>query len=465
MPLMRVLDQAEFWDDLLAFIEKREVIPVVGAELLTIVEDGATIPLYHCVANTLLKRYGLGPLDQPAYGLFEAVAALASTERRLRDLYRPVHGILQRVTAEHPEAGDALRELAAVRDFQLFVTTTPDDLLVRAVDQTRFAGLRHTHEIEYAPRLPTNPDRDLREPRPSGYTGVFYLLGKADVAPFFAIHEEDALEFTYTFQRGSGSERVLAEMRQKNLLLIGCTFADWLNRFFLRLSNNDRLSSDQRLKKEYLVGTGAGRDSEFVVFLERFSQDSRFLSADPRAFVSELVRRWLDRNPSQSAEASGMSIANQPTNPAGEFFISYASQDIGAARALFADLRNVSGGVAWFDKDQLTPGAEWNLDIRSAIQRCTFFVALISKNTERRDEGHFRREWALALERSQGITGRKFIFPVVIDPSYDDAPDRYRLVPDSFKALHYAHAPLGQMSEALRRAFTEEIRAVRRLKQ
>ena len=34
-----------------------------------------------------------------------------------------------------------------------------------------------------------------------------YLFGKADVSPFYAIHDEDALEFPYTLQAGNGLKR------------------------------------------------------------------------------------------------------------------------------------------------------------------------------------------------------------------------------------------------------------------
>lgn len=51
-------DTEEFWDDLLAFIEAGRVIPVVGAELLAVEEDGKQVPLYRDVAERLLSKYG-----------------------------------------------------------------------------------------------------------------------------------------------------------------------------------------------------------------------------------------------------------------------------------------------------------------------------------------------------------------------------------------------------------------------
>src|SRR5262245_57625812 len=97
---MTGFDVQEFWDDLLAFIEQRRVIPVLGPELLTIREGSRTVPLYRAVADRLLEHHGIAHLSSEHYGLSEAVSALVAAGRRVRDLYRPIHDILQRVLAE-----------------------------------------------------------------------------------------------------------------------------------------------------------------------------------------------------------------------------------------------------------------------------------------------------------------------------------------------------------------------------
>ena len=73
----------------------------------------------------------------------------------------------------------------------------------------RFDGVRQTDEITYAPKLPTDRRRDLPEVMSSKYTAVLYPFGKSDVSPFYAIHDEDFLEFAYTMQAGNGPEHVL----------------------------------------------------------------------------------------------------------------------------------------------------------------------------------------------------------------------------------------------------------------
>ena len=52
----------------------------------------------------------------------------------------------------------------------------------------------------------------------SKYAAVLYLFGKSDVSPFYAIHDEDFLEFAYTMQAGNGPERMFSQLRSRNLL-------------------------------------------------------------------------------------------------------------------------------------------------------------------------------------------------------------------------------------------------------
>ena len=261
---------------------------MVGSELLTIEENGKTVPLYRAVAERLLDKYktAVSALPDPValhehHELNDAVSALVAAGKPVKDLYRPINDILQRLLESQPEPLPALRELAAIQPFDLFAVTTPDDLLARALDAVRFGGAALTDRIEYAPSLPTDRRRDIPELRPSNYAAVFQMFGKADASPVYAIHDEDMLEFAYTLQytlqNGVPPARVFSELRSRNLLLLGCNFTDWLTRLFLRLSNEKRLSSNERPKKEFLVDRSTDGNENLTVFLDRFSRDSRDL--------------------------------------------------------------------------------------------------------------------------------------------------------------------------------------------
>ena len=130
-------------------------------------------------------------------------------------------------------------------------------------------------------------------------------------------------------------------------------------------------------------------------------------------------------------------------------FLSYASQDSEAAKRI-ADALRGAGVEVWFDAEGgLEHGDEWDAKIRRQIKECVLFIAVISANTQARDEGYFRIEWDLAAERARGIaSGVAFILPVIIDGTKEPAA----LVPDRFRAVQWTRLPDGQVSpEVLQR--------------
>jgi hypothetical protein len=77
------------------------------------------------------------------------------------------------------------------------------------------------------------------------------------------------------------------------------------------------------------------------------------------------------------------------TEPSRAVFLSYASQDAGAAQRICEALR-AAGIEVWFDKSELRGGDVWDRSIRQQIRECALFVPLISTHTDARPEGYFR---------------------------------------------------------------------------
>ena len=114
-------------------------------------------------------------------------------------------------------------------------------------------------------------------------------------------------------------------------------------------------------------------------------------------------------------------------------FLSYASEDRHALLNLVTQLRE-EGLDVWFDANELRGGDAWDDAIRRQIKSCAFFVAVISATTEQREEGYFRREWRLAVERAHDMADdRPFIIPVSM---LDIRPEQAR-VPKTFLDLHW----------------------------
>ena len=132
------------------------------------------------------------------------------------------------------------------------------------------------------------------------------------------------------------------------------------------------------------------------------------------------------------------------TEPSRAVFLSYASQDAGAARRICEALRT-AGVEVWFDQSALRGGDAWDAAIRRQIKSCALFIPVISRNTHQREEGYFRLEWKLAVDRSHLMTtSRAFLLPVAIDDIGDD--DEH--VPDRFRELQWTRLPGGEATPA-----------------
>ena len=123
-------------------------------------------------------------------------------------------------------------------------------------------------------------------------------------------------------------------------------------------------------------------------------------------------------------------------------FLSYASEDSDAAQRLCNGLR-AAGIEVWLDQSELRGGENWDRKINDQIRKCLLFIPVISRSTEARDEGYFRREWAAAADRMRDMAEHKpFLVPVVID----DVPERQAAVPERFRQVQWMKLPGGEPS-------------------
>jgi len=77
-------------------------------------------------------------------------------------------------------------------------------------------------------------------------------------------------------------------------------------------------------------------------------------------------------------------------------FISYAREDLPAARRLFGDLAAI-GVQPWLDQECLLPGQHWEREIHTALRGADFAVVLLStRQVEKR--GYVQREIRKALK-------------------------------------------------------------------
>lgn len=452
------------WKRLLRQIQQGLVVPVVGSRLLCS-EAGDWLP--ELVAQRLLGMHGLQAegLPQPSFmPLDRAVKRLrVEAQVKLPNLYADASDAIDSVVADHAaQVPLALQQLAAISDFRLLVTTTPDDLLARCL--RRRGAL---DEIVHAPKWPTDEWHDLADDwsQRSGTTHLLYLFGKARAGPMFALHEEDVLEYTHNIiARGSQApQRFLAALQQRSLLMIGCDLPDWLGRFFLRLLNKDRLA--EKTRREWLVDAPAPDNAGLVTFLRAFSGETEFLAApSPAAFVAELSQRWAaERAAARAAAPAGQPAAPVLATAPPVFFVSYSRDtDQSRARRLVAELRALGATESelWFDGDDINAGQDFNHRIQDGIQGCSYFLPLLSEAAQQRPQAYVFREWRAASERALSMN-RDFVVPLVVDTDY--LPQRHTAdAVRPWRALDFGHAPDGVPDEKTRQRLAALLRQARR---
>jgi hypothetical protein len=450
MPVPTLDDDA--WEDLLSFIEEHRVIPIVGPDLLQVQTDSGPRLLLDWVAEKLAARLNVNVAELPEhYTLNDVVCWFLAARGRREEAYVRLRSIIKDANfAPSP----ALRKLAAITDFDLFVSTTFDPLLETAINLERFGGAPTTEVLSYAPNriADLSGERDQLQ-RPV----VYHLFGKLSASPTYVISDEDLLEFICALQSEHlAPEKLFHELEHNHLLFIGSNFTNWLARLFLRMAKRQRLS-DPRDVGEVLADNHTSEDSRLMSFLQQVSVRTRVYMGAER-FVEELHDRWLARR-RPAAPASGPApLRFMP--PAREMpdhavFISYAREDLAAVQTIKAGLE-AAGIVTWFDMDRLEVGDDYDRKIQRNIARCSYFIPVISATTQRRHEAYFRREWSYALDRVRNMAdGALFILPITIDAT----TAAEALVPDRFKSLHFTQLPGGQVPEEFAQRLRDFMRA------
>jgi hypothetical protein len=435
--------QEKFWANLLDYIQDRTVIPVIGPELVTVQDGDREVPLYRWVAQRLAADLELPAAELPeGFDDLNEVVSLHLRRRGEREeLYSQINRML-RNPALIPN--ESLRALAGIPGLDLFVSLTFDSLLAEALGAAR--------QISYSPStirdLPC-PKAELRQPV------VFHLLGRASASPDYAICDEDLLELVHAMQDKQRQPKMLFdELRGNHLLILGCSFGDWLARFFLRTARSLELSQKRR-RWDVLVGDQIAHDAKLALFLESFSPDTRVIPLSAAQFVTELARRWHAAHPAKSAEPVEAGPAGRSL-PTGAIFISYASEDLEAAGRLAESLRS-SGLEVWLDKNTLQMGDDWARSIRRGIERCSLFLPVISRQavSEENRRRYFWREWNDADDFARGMApDETFIIPVIIDDTrIDHAP-----LPDSFKRAQGKSLPDGNVTPDVAELLKELVR-------
>jgi hypothetical protein len=454
---------AEFdWDLLLDWLENQKVIPVLGQDLLYLHSEKCTVHLYRLIADRLIAKHRVRTDQLPAdYTIADVACAVPDFGKDPQLVYSQVATAYKSVINEQLKGKfpEPILQLARIPFFRLFVALTFDDLLERAIRRERQTDLHvianEQHEV---------PDlTDLQ--KTSGLPIIFRMMGVTTSEAGYALTDEDMLEFMFHLHSPlRRPKRLIDELCQNHLLVIGAGFPDWVTRFFLRATRGqlERLRHDRK-KFQIIVDHHVSSDAKLSIFLERFARNTLvYTEGDPAAFVAELYNRCSARGLLDVAPQEVAAAPTQAREP--EIFLSYASED----RQLAISVRDQlveRGFSVWFDKNTspetgIKAGEDWEARIRSMIRRCEIFVPLLSANSLLDQPGVVRREWCWAAERLPDYYGtkRSFIAPLIVDSCDPDGVG----VPDAFRRLEIKRLMRGRLAEEFVMMLDHELREAKR---
>lgn len=416
------------WADLLARIRLKRVTPVVGQELTRYIGDDADA--LGMPSGTSLDEY----LTQRivAKELLPATPPL----RRLNDIVLHHRDKEVSARAEIRTALDesqlpvpwAIRCIAAVADFDLYVTTTFDSLLERAIQEQRHHRVRKTRrrDFDIYGRVEDYADSgDTNE----NCVQVYHLLGHYHNRGY-ALSEADAVEFVHRLQNPAPPRKLLNRLEQSDLLMLGLGYPDWLARMMMRVLVGRRLNLT-RDTLEVLADDFTRTNPEAVMFF-RHCHAVVVDAANVQDFAIELFQRW-SATQQPAAQVDRKQLDTDLDDPPeerpeeGGIFISYCSEDAGAAEKMCAALEG-ENLATWYDRKQIKSGAKWRPMLHQAIAKSSLFVPLLSRTALKGLGRVYHQEWETAFDRNRAFfaTGYRFIHPVIIDDlERTELPDEF----------------------------------------
>jgi hypothetical protein len=441
------------WDKLIGQVMQRLVVPVIGPELLTMQEEGEERSLYSIWARELAKDAGIALTGSTDSALYDVANELSATKNRNPlDLAYDVDDVIRHPPRPIP---DALKKLAEISSFSLYVTTTIDHLLEDALKQTRGRN-QYVGDIVFT-TSGTESRKDLsKDFGPTSAPVLYHLFGSSSRVPdTFAKTDDDLIEYSWALLDQEHRPNVLYDyLQKKTVLLLGCSFPDWLGRFLVRALYRDKSADTINI---YYVSPRC--EPGLAEFLRR--RWAKVITTDTAAdFVTKLHQKWKEKcaeTDGADAPPADEQLAFKP----GAVFLSYASEDRETARRIRAQLEAANIDT-WMDEKRLQSGDAYEQKIRENIDDAAFFVALISRSFElpsRTRGGYVLKEWKWAEDVS--LSRHKddaFLQPLAID----DTPKGAGYIDQPYRSLHWAQLSDGRLAPEFVELLSRGIRKYRR---
>lgn len=414
------------WDMLLDYIGQGRVVPVLGPELLVANESGRSVPFYQEVSRRLAYHFDMPEIESETVNDFMSRFLKGNNTVKMART-----GLIKVLKELEDQPQPSLRKLASINAFKLYLTTTSDNLLAKALTACGTDPEVYFFSTNYKRRSDL-PDKKLL----GRQRYIYHLYGKAAPCFEYAISEDDRLLFSCEWMDSQVKPRnLLSYLADKYLLILGCGYENWQARFFLFGLKGAELFSNIWDASSLLADSHTRNDTQLDRFLSR-CRGNIYYEGGAIEFVDELCKR-LENTPAVPSEREG------DTFEKGSIFISYASEDKEAALKVKRRLESFSLPV-WLDKFRLESGSDYDVRIENNIRNSALFIPILSQTTAQTAEPrYFRKEWNIAADQSLRSSPKiPFIHPIAID---DVEPCDN--IPSAINKVHWIHAPSGELNE------------------
>lgn len=373
------------WDKLIQQIIDGNVIPVIGADLLTDDKDNPHKVIIDFLANGFHVESRPNSFSELIYD------PNYKKDNKRDSIYYQVNTILGNAGFE-PSL--RLQRLLAIRQFPFVITTS----FTPIVEQTMRATWKEELRVM---RFNNNPSEnndikngtDLRKPT------IYYMFGKVgEGAHKYVLTDTDMLDYVSSWLSNDNKARpknLCNELKEKYLLMLGNNYCNWLFRFIWYSMRKPDLGHGMLVYDAL--------DESLINFLERAET---FTKQNTSSVIDQIITR-LDKKLKENEETK----FNKPGENM-DVFISYSRSDSDIAEKLYETL-TAQGKRVWYDRNNLTDGGNFMDEIRKAIRTAKYFVPILSNNIvkEKGDSHVYRNEWDTAIDVAISM-GRTYIIPL-----------------------------------------------------
>lgn len=413
------MNNDRIWDIILDAIEQRRIVPIIGDEFFYVDSGLGQVNYKQYVLDVLVEKFDKFNLSQNVRPDFNLVA----DSIKLSNQMQSVMGTFKDSTSIYYEINDIVKKTPIVCEpcLAAFLTAFKFPLILST---SYIPGLEAIFNNNVTIKAyDKTPRVDISEVNVNKPT-LYYLFGKCSKANrTYMVTEDDLLDYMHYWHNLETRPQKLSEyLNDKFLLLLGCSYPNWLFRFFWHSIKNFNLLSGNEGVKGIVASNMLDEDNEISRFLSRI--DTRgYVNA--KFLMEELTKkRHVEKI---TIEEKGEEFSNNNH----DIFVSYSHEDKELAAKVAGKLEYY-GATVWFDSSALIGSDLYDQIIQEKIATCQRFVPILSQTTAKTQRGYFRKEWSLALDELKFRLGSPYIAPICVD----DVDINQPLIPKEFRDPH-----------------------------